>query len=519
MSSDSVWCILEPLAENWQARLLCGDKVVIGRSRSSDIIVRVSHISSAHVEITRGTSTDAVCVADMGSANGTLVNGQRLVKGQRVQLTTGDTLSLVVPPRHPCSRDFSAWRIRIPRPVAGQPDPVLAAHLASGKAMWCPADSSTADSALAAAAADSHAAGSPARHGPVPGAPMGTQDDEAELSVREVSLVDHFEVHEQLGSGSYGVVRRGVDRHSSAEVAIKIIPKTRAKFSSPKHLADLLREVRLMRRIRHPAIVRLLDGVADEDNLYIVTELARGGELFQHLLDNGAMPEQQAKVVAARLLSALAYLHARNIVHRDIKPENVLITDASDPTSVKLADFGVAKRLRQDGLASFVGSLQYVAPEVLERASTVRGMGRYTASVDLYSFGVMLYVCLSGRPPYSADDVQDGHSAASSWSFEGDPWPHVSTAARQLVAALMDPVSAARPSAATALQSAWFGDLRGDPAHAELFDVAKFQHSQASVAVPLAAAAEDAAVARPPGDGGGEQPAAGSKRPRAVAEE
>jgi serine/threonine protein kinase len=129
-----------------------------------------------------------------------------------------------------------------------------------------------------------------------------------------------------------------------------------------------------------------------------------------------------------RLLSAVYYLHqTKNIVHRDLKPENIL---CASPTSVKLADFGLAKIIQSDGLKTFCGTPQYFAPEVLQRRTTVAGSGRYGKPADMWSLGVILYILLTGRPPFEAE--LDPLQAFDSLDFEDEIWrvmPH----ARELV--------------------------------------------------------------------------------------
>jgi serine/threonine protein kinase len=130
-------------------------------------------------------------------------------------------------------------------------------------------------------------------------------------------------------------------------------------------------------------------------------ELSAGGDLFDRIVEHQHYSELDARRVMRRLLSALYYLHEHcNIVHRDLKPENILCTS---PTHVKLADFGLAKIMKDDGLKTFCGTPQYFAPEVLQRRHTVAGEGRYGKPADMWSLGVIFYILLTGKPPFGAD--------------------------------------------------------------------------------------------------------------------
>jgi serine/threonine protein kinase len=130
-------------------------------------------------------------------------------------------------------------------------------------------------------------------------------------------------------------------------------------------------------------------------------ELVKGGDLFDCIVEKERYTQVEARRTMRRLLAAVYYLHEhRNIVHRDLKPENVL---CSSPTHVKLADFGLAKIVKTDGLKTFCGTPAYFAPEVLQRRSTVAGQGRYGKPADIWSLGVILYILLTGKPPFDAN--------------------------------------------------------------------------------------------------------------------
>ena len=214
-------------------------------------------------------------------------------------------------------------------------------------------------------------------------------------SARRVEVF--YDIREVLGDGTSGQVRRAIHRQTGQEYAVKVISlRRRVDLTSMEH------EVSMMQSLDHPYIIQLVDvfvhhGIA----MYLVMELVSGGDLFDSIVQQERYSEVDARRVMRRLLSAVYYLHeTKNMVHRDLKPENIL---CSSPTHVKLADFGLAKIIQSDGLKTFCGTPQYFAPEVLQRRTTVAGSGRYGKPADVWSLGVILYILLTGRPPFGAD--------------------------------------------------------------------------------------------------------------------
>ena len=227
-----------------------------------------------------------------------------------------------------------------------------------------------------------------------------------------------YDIREVLGDGTSGQVRRAIHRQSGTEYAVKVI-------SLRRHLdtTNMEHEVSLLQSLDHPYIVQLVDvfvhhGVA----MYLVMELVAGGDLFDRIVEHQRYTQVDARRVMRRLLSAVFYLHEHcNVVHRDLKPENIL---CQSPTHVKLADFGLAKIMKDDGLKTFCGTPQYFAPEVLQRRHTVAGSGRYGKPADMWSLGVILYILLTGKPPFGADmdepqqldfEEDDDGDSSSTW--------------------------------------------------------------------------------------------------------
>ena len=146
----------------------------------------------------------------------------------------------------------------------------------------------------------------------------------------------------------------------------------------------------------HPNIIKLYEIFEDNDRYYLITELCKGGELFDEIAKEGSFSEQKAAGIIKQILMSVAYCHDKNVVHRDLKPENVLI-DKEQNNTLKIIDFGTATQFKNDELMKEVyGTSYYIAPDVLKK----RG---YNEKCDVWSIGVILYILLSGMPPFSGE--------------------------------------------------------------------------------------------------------------------
>ena len=219
----------------------------------------------------------------------------------------------------------------------------------------------------------------------------------------------NYTLGKTIGAGTYGKVRLGTHRLTSARVAIKQIPKAMS--------ASLTREIHHHRQLHHPHVAQLFEVIATEQSIWLVTELCAGGELFDYLAEKGRLSESHARALFGQLCLAVAYIHEKGIVHRDLKLENVLLDERC---RVKLGDFGFTKEWDRGGfLETFCGTTGYASPEMLEGKRYIGpGMNILYISlldtrlliclmcleVDVWSLGVILYCLLTGGLPFDDDD-------------------------------------------------------------------------------------------------------------------
>ncbi|KAM6915064.1 MAP/microtubule affinity-regulating kinase 3-like [Xenentodon cancila] len=208
--------------------------------------------------------------------------------------------------------------------------------------------------------------------------------------------VGNYRLLKTIGKGNFAKVKLARHVRTSREVAIKIIDKTQL---NPTSLQKLFREVRIMKILNHPNIVKLFEVIETEKTLYLVMEYASGGEVFDYLVAHGRMKEKEARAKFRQIISAVQYCHQKHIVHRDLKAENLLL-DAD--MNIKIADFGFSNEFTVGGkLDTFCGSPPYAAPELFQ------GKKYDGPEVDVWSLGVILYTLVSGSLPFDGQNLKE----------------------------------------------------------------------------------------------------------------
>ncbi|XGW01004.1 hypothetical protein V3C99_013732 [Haemonchus contortus] len=208
--------------------------------------------------------------------------------------------------------------------------------------------------------------------------------------------VGKYKLLKTIGKGNFAKVKLAKHTITGQEVAIKIIDKTAL---NPSSLQKLFREVKIMKQLDHPNIVKLYQVMENEQTLYLVLEYASGGEVFDYLVAHGRMKEKEARVKFRQIVSAVQYLHSKNIIHRDLKAENLLL-DAD--MNIKIADFGFSNQFTLGNkLDTFCGSPPYAAPELFQ------GKKYDGPEVDVWSLGVILYTLVSGSLPFDGQNLKE----------------------------------------------------------------------------------------------------------------
>ena len=211
------------------------------------------------------------------------------------------------------------------------------------------------------------------------------------------ALFGRYELGKLLGCGAFAKVYHARDLHSGQSVAIKVINKK--KINGSILMLNIKREITIMRHLRHPHIVKLLEILATKSKIYFVMEFVRGGELFAKIAI-GRFSENLSRKFFRQLISAVGFCHARGIYHRDLKPENLLVDENAN---LKVSDFGlsaVTDQIRADGLLhTLCGTPAYVAPEILSKK------GYDGAKIDVWSCGVTLFVLNAGYLPFNDSNL------------------------------------------------------------------------------------------------------------------
>ncbi|XP_034403775.1 serine/threonine-protein kinase SIK3 homolog isoform X5 [Cyclopterus lumpus] len=218
--------------------------------------------------------------------------------------------------------------------------------------------------------------------------------------------VGHYEIERTIGKGNFAVVKLATHIITKAKVAIKIVDKTQL---DDENLKKIFREVQIMKLLKHPHIIRLYQVMETERMIYLVTEYASGGEIFDHLVAHGRMAEKDARKKFKQIVAAVHFCHCRNIVHRDLKAENLLL---DHNLNIKIADFGFSNLFsRGQLLKTWCGSPPYAAPELFE------GKEYDGPKVDIWSLGVVLYVLVCGALPFDGSTLQNLRARVLSGKF------------------------------------------------------------------------------------------------------
>uniref|UniRef100_K7FNN0 Serine/threonine-protein kinase DCLK2 n=1 Tax=Pelodiscus sinensis TaxID=13735 RepID=K7FNN0_PELSI len=265
------------------------------------------------------------------------------------------------------------------------------------------------------------------------------------------TILEKYRVGKVIGDGNFAVVKECVERSTGKEFALKIIDK--AKCCGKEHLIE--NEVSILRQVKHPNIIMLIEEMDTPTELYLVMELVKGGDLFDAITSSTKYTERDGSAMVYNLASALKYLHGLNIVHRDIKPENLLVCEYPDGTkSLKLGDFGLATVV-EGPLYTVCGTPTYVAPEIIAETG-------YGLKVDIWAAGVITYILLCGFPPFrSENNLQEDlfdQILIGKLEFPSPYWDNITDSAKELISLMLQVNVEARYTAAQILGHPWVSD-------------------------------------------------------------
>jgi len=238
-------------------------------------------------------------------------------------------------------------------------------------------------------------------------------------------IKDFYKIDKVLGKGSFAVVKKGINKETGKEVAIKVIERESLEDEDEMALQN---EVDILGQLDHPNVVKLYEIFDESSRMYLVLELMTGGELFDRIVEKEHYSEKEASDTIRPIVDAIRYCHSLGIIHRDLKPENLLYETAEATSVIKITDFGLARFVSNEMATTACGTPGYVAPEVL------RGKG-YGKEVDFWSIGVILYVLLCGFPPFYEETNQELFETIKKGKFDfpSPYWDDISDMAKDLI--------------------------------------------------------------------------------------
>lgn len=253
----------------------------------------------------------------------------------------------------------------------------------------------------------------------------------------------------ELGRGQFGVTHLCTHKVTGEQFACKTIAKR--KLANKDDIEDVKREVQIMHHLTgQPNVVELKGAYEDKQSVHLVMELCAGGELFDRIIAKGHYTERAASSLCRTIVQVVHTCHSMGVVHRDLKPENFLMLNKNENSPLKATDFGLSVFFKPGQVfRDIVGSAYYVAPEVLRRS--------YGPEIDIWSAGVILYILLSGVPPFWAESEQGIFDAILNGhiDFESDPWPSISNSAKDLVRRMLKFEPKERLTAIQVLNHPW----------------------------------------------------------------
>jgi calcium-dependent protein kinase len=283
---------------------------------------------------------------------------------------------------------------------------------------------------------------------------------ESFVAINKGDITQFYEVIKKIGEGSYGKIYRVKNKQSGDIRAMKQIMKSKIP-----NIEKFQNEIKILSMVDHPNIVRLFEVIEDDKYFNLLQELCTGGELLQKM-QRTQLKEKEIAKIFNQIMSAVAYCHEMGIVHRDLKLENILFASEAPDSPVKIIDFGFSvllgkglnKDKEKDGsdpkkfgfkrMKTEVGTLYYISPEIIK--------GNYDEKCDIWACGVILYILLSGYPPFSGNNDKEVYNQIThiNYDFNKEIWKSISRYAKELIKNMLTPAKN-RYTAKQVLASKW----------------------------------------------------------------
>ncbi|XP_033898936.1 serine/threonine-protein kinase H1-like [Acipenser ruthenus] len=296
-----------------------------------------------------------------------------------------------------------------------------------------------------------------ATNNPYPGGPANGHPDPGDPRRNKVAkyrakfdsrVTAKYDIKALIGRGSFSRVVRVEHKSTKQPYAIKMIE---TRYREGREVCES--ELNVLRRVRHTNIIQLIEVFETQERVYMVMELATGGELFDRIIAKGSFTERDATRVLQMVLDGVKYLHTLGITHRDLKPENLLYYHPGSDSKIMITDFGLASTRKKGDeclMKTTCGTPEYIAPEILVRKP-------YTNAVDMWALGVISYILLSGTMPFEDDNRTRLYRQIlkGKYSYSGEPWPSVSNLAKDFVDRVVTVDPNERMTASQALKHPW----------------------------------------------------------------
>ncbi|KAI3512028.1 hypothetical protein L1887_19191 [Cichorium endivia] len=279
---------------------------------------------------------------------------------------------------------------------------------------------------------------------------MGLKD--SVLQRRTGNLKEIYSMGKKLGQGQFGTTFLCTEKETGKDFACKSIAKR--KLTTKEDVEDVRREIQIMHHLAgHPNVISIVGAYEDAVAVHVVMELCAGGELFDRIIQRGHYTEKKAAELARIIVGVVESCHSLGVMHRDLKPENFLFSSEQEEAALKTIDFGLSMFFKPGEMfTDMVGSPYYVAPEVLRKF--------YSQECDIWSAGVIIYILLSGVPPFW-DETEQGifeQVLKGDLDFNSEPWPSISESAKDLVRRMLVRDPKRRLTAPEVLRHPWVQD-------------------------------------------------------------